>query len=136
MFPVALLSGILFPSIAAEVQASVGDRMNSTGITTLLNTTGAAIGPLVASFVLLPALGYQTSLICCAAGVCFAQHHSLDRTRSSGRCAGQLGSSLVTLWVALILGLVFFPYDAPKRISNMRAVHTKGTIRAKCWRAL
>ena len=68
MFPVALLSGILFPVIAAEVQASVSDRMNCTGITALLNTTGAAIGPLVASFVLLPALGYQTSLICCAAG--------------------------------------------------------------------
>ncbi len=68
MFPVALLSGILFPVIAAEVQASVGDRMNSTGVAALLNTTGAAIGPLVASFVLLPALGYQTSLICCAAG--------------------------------------------------------------------
>src|SRR6266496_3594670 len=68
MFPVALVSGILFPAIAAEIQASVGDRMNSTGVTALLNTTGAAIGPLVASFVLLPALGYQTSLICCAAG--------------------------------------------------------------------
>src|SRR5262245_59129868 len=35
MFPVAFLSGILFPSIAACVQAKVGDRMNSTGITTL-----------------------------------------------------------------------------------------------------
>ena len=30
MFPVALLSGILFPCIAAGVQASVADRMNST----------------------------------------------------------------------------------------------------------
>src|SRR4030095_13319196 len=38
VLPVALLSGILFPSIAAEVQASVGDRMNSTAIVTLLNT--------------------------------------------------------------------------------------------------
>ncbi len=68
MLPVALVSGILFPSIAAEVQASVGNRMNSTGISALFNTTGAAIGPMVASFVLLPALGYQRSLICCAAG--------------------------------------------------------------------
>jgi hypothetical protein len=42
--------------------------MNSTELTALLNTTGATIGPLVASFVLLPAVGYQTSLICCAAG--------------------------------------------------------------------
>src|SRR5215472_14530983 len=36
MFPAALVSGILFPVIAAEVQASVGDRMNSTGLTALL----------------------------------------------------------------------------------------------------
>ena len=68
MFPVALLSGVLFPIIAAEVQASVGDRMNSTGLATLLNTVGAAVGPLVATLVLLPTLGYQWSLICCAAG--------------------------------------------------------------------
>ena len=57
MFPVALVSGILFPSIAASVQATVDDRMNSTGITTLFNTMGAAFGPLLASFVLLPASG-------------------------------------------------------------------------------
>jgi spermidine synthase len=68
MFPVALLSGMLFPSIVARVQASLGDRMNSTGVATLVNTTGAAIGPLVASFVLLPAIGYQWSLLICAAG--------------------------------------------------------------------
>ena len=66
MFPVALLSGILFPSFAAKVQESVSDRMNSAGITTLFNTTGAAIGPLLASFVLLPAVGYQWSLLLCA----------------------------------------------------------------------
>jgi magnesium-transporting ATPase (P-type) len=30
MFPIALVSGILFPVIAAEVQTSVGNRMNST----------------------------------------------------------------------------------------------------------
>src|SRR6478609_11495272 len=68
MFPVALISGVLFPSIAANVQASVGDRMNSTGITALPNTAGAALGPLIAIFVLLPGVGYQWSLIFCAGG--------------------------------------------------------------------
>src|SRR5437588_5470304 len=56
MFPVAVLSGILFPLIAAQVQTSVGDRMNSTGITTLVNTAGAAVGPLLASFIWLQLL--------------------------------------------------------------------------------
>ncbi len=108
MFPVALLSGILFPVIAAEVQASVGDRMNSTGVTALLNTTGAAIGPLVASFVLLPALGYQTSLICCAAGYALLSLSVTERAAWSFR--RPVGIIVVALWAILILGLVFFPY--------------------------
>jgi spermidine synthase len=66
MFPVSFLSGILFPTLVALVQASVDDRMNSTGITTLFNTAGAAAGPLIASFTLLPNLGLQWSLVLCA----------------------------------------------------------------------
>src|SRR5437879_13588706 len=68
MFPVAFLSVILFPAIAARVQESVPSRMNSLGITTLFNTAGGAIGPLLAGFVLLPKLGFQSSLIICAVG--------------------------------------------------------------------
>src|SRR5438445_6103388 len=56
MFPASLLSGILFPTIVALVQASAENRMNSTGIATLFNTTGAAAVPPIASFVLLPAI--------------------------------------------------------------------------------
>jgi spermidine synthase len=67
MFPVAFLSGVLFPAIAARVQENVPSRMNSLGITTLFNTAGAAIGPLLAGFVLLPKFGFQSSLIICAA---------------------------------------------------------------------
>jgi spermidine synthase len=108
MFPVALLSGILFPVIAAEVQVSVGDRMNSAGLATLLNTTGAAIGPLVASFVLLPTLGYQTSLICCAVG--YALLNLVVSERAAWSFRRPVGIILVALWVILTLGLVFFPY--------------------------
>ena len=73
MFPVSFLSGILFPTIVALVQANVEDRMNSTGITTLFNTAGAAAGPLIASFTLLPTFGLQWSLVLCAVSVCFAR---------------------------------------------------------------
>jgi spermidine synthase len=66
MFLVAFVSGILFPAIAGRVQETIGSRMNSVGITTLFNTAGAAIGPLLAGFILLPQLGFQTSLIICA----------------------------------------------------------------------
>ena len=67
-FPVALISGTIFPLIAARVQTSVGDRMNSTGLTTLFNTSGAALGLLLASFFLLPtwlASSGAASVICC-----------------------------------------------------------------------
>src|SRR5438477_2377075 len=59
MFPVSSLSGILFPPSAANIQVSVGDRMNSTGITTLCNTAGADFGQLLVSFLLVPQFGYQ-----------------------------------------------------------------------------
>ncbi|PYK35364.1 MAG: hypothetical protein DME58_01505, partial [Verrucomicrobia bacterium] len=108
MFPAAFVSGILFPVIAAEVQTRVGDRMNSTGVAALLNTTGAAIGPLLASFVLLPALGYQTSLICCAAG--YALLSLLVSERAAWSVRRPVGIIVVSLWAILILGLVFFPY--------------------------
>lgn len=108
MFPVALVSGILFPSIAAEVQASVGDRMNSAGVVTLLNTTGAAIGPLLAVFVLLPGLGYQWSLISCVGGYVLLSIFATERAAWSLR--RPVGVAVVMLWVAVVLGLVLFPY--------------------------
>ena len=109
MFPVSFLSGMVFPSIVARIQVEVTDRMNSTGIATLLNTGGAAIGPLLATFVLLPFLGYQTSLICCAAAYALLSIIVTERALCSLR--RPIGIILVTLWIALLLGLVFFPYQ-------------------------
>jgi Spermidine synthase len=83
MFPVSFLSGILFPTIVALVQASVEDRMNSTGITTLFNTAGAAVGPLIASFTLLPNLGLQWSLVLCAVAYALLAALSAKQTASS-----------------------------------------------------
>jgi spermidine synthase len=131
MFPVAFVSGILFPSIAASVQAGVGDWMNSTGITTLFNTIGAAVGPLLASFVLLPGIGYQWSLIACAIGYAllsalagFAKRRHvaalqarqgesvLRRTWILPRSPKHNVASLplIGLWVVFILILAIFPY--------------------------
>jgi spermidine synthase len=108
MFPVSVLTGMLFPAIVTRVQREVSDRMNSTGIATLLNTTGAAIGPMVATFVLLPALGYQASLICCAVG--YALLSVVVTERSAWSVRRPAGIVVVALSVAFIFGLVFFPY--------------------------
>jgi len=108
MFPVAFLSGILFPSIVARVQASVGDRMNSTGLTTLFNTTGAAAGPLLASFVVLPSVGFQWGLLLCAAS--YALLALLVSERSSWSFRRPIGLILIGLWAAVILILAMFPF--------------------------
>jgi predicted membrane-bound spermidine synthase len=108
MFPVAFLSGILFPSIVARVQASVGDRMNSTGLTTLFNTTGAAAGPLLAGFALLPTIGFQLSLIFCALG--YALLGILVSERSGWSFRRPIGLIIIGLCTVLILILAIFPY--------------------------
>jgi spermidine synthase len=121
MFPVAFLSGILFPSIAASVQAAVGDRMNSTGIATLSNTMGAALGPLLASFVLLPMIGYQWSLIACAAGYALLSIVAAFAVRQPGAASktwtlprapkhGVASAVLIGLWIVLAFVLAIFPY--------------------------
>jgi predicted membrane-bound spermidine synthase len=108
MFPVAFLSGALFPTIAACVQASVRDRMNSIGITTLFNTAGAATGPLLASFVLLPSIGFQWSLILCTAAYALLTLLCVERSAWSFR--EPLSYTLAALYAALILIIAIFPY--------------------------
>src|SRR5438477_2921479 len=108
MFPASFLSGILFPTIVALVQASAEDRMNSTGITTLFNTTGAAVGPLIASFVLLPAIGYQWSLLICAAG--YVLLGILVSEGSSWSIRRPIGVATIAFCGTAILLFAIFPY--------------------------
>ena len=108
MFPVAFLSGMLFPSIVALVQSSVESRINSVGITTLFNTSGAAAGPLIASFVLLPSIGFERTLILCATG------YALLAAAMSGREGWSAkrphGAAMLGLGTVFILFVIFFPY--------------------------
>lgn len=111
MFPVAVLSGVLFPAIVAEVQARVSDHMNSTGITTLFNTAGAAIGPLLASFVMLPGIGFQSSLILCAVAYALLSLLVTERdVLAFVRKPAPARIAVIGLWAAILLLLVFFPY--------------------------
>jgi spermidine synthase len=112
MFPTAFLSGILFPSVAARVQTMVEDRMNSTGITTLFNTTGAAAGPLLASFIILPSVGFQWGLIICAAAYALLGLLASDGSTFSIK---PLGLSVAALLAALILIIALFPYDRAEK---------------------
>jgi len=108
VLPVALLSGILFPAIVAGVQTTAGDCMNSTGITTLFNTTGAAFGPFFASFILLPSIGYQWSLISCAAA--YALLGIFVSRCSTWSFRQPMSLVIMGLCAAMILLLAIFPY--------------------------
>jgi len=108
MLPVAFLSGILFPSLVAKVQGSMGDRMNSTGITTLFNTAGSAVGPLLASFVLLPRVGYQWSLLLCTGGYFLLS--VIVSERSSWSVGQPVGRLTIALCAGAILLMAILPY--------------------------
>ena len=108
MFPVAFLSGALLPAIVTVVQSEVTSRMNSTGLTILFNTIGAAVGPLLTGFVLLPWLGFQSSLIFCAATYAgLAVLTSQKQLWSPRRLPGIV---MVSLSGVFILILVIFPH--------------------------
>jgi spermidine synthase len=123
MFPAALLSGILFPCIATTVQTAVGDRMNSAGVATLFNTIGAAFGPLLASFLLLPLIGYQWSLVACAASyallsiVCaFAVRSGTPGSPSARAPKNTIAFGvLIVLWIILALAFAIFPYGRSEK---------------------
>jgi spermidine synthase len=108
MFPVSFLSGILFPTIVALVQASVEDRMNSTGITTLFNTAGAAVGPLIASFALLPSVGLQWSLVACA--VAYALLAALSGEQTTLSFKRPIKFAIAALYAAVVLLITIVRY--------------------------
>ena len=108
MFPVAFLSGALLPAVATCIQSEVTDRTNSTGLTIFFNTIGAAGGPLLAGFVLLPRLGFQSSLIVCAVG--YAGLALLTTQKQSWSPRRLSGIAMISLSVAFVLILAIFPY--------------------------
>src|SRR5260370_16345093 len=109
MFPVAFLSGALLPAIVTCVQSDVSGRMNSAGLTILFNTIGAAVGPLLAAFVLLPRLGFQTSLILAAAA--YATLALLTSQKSNWSLRRLSGIAKLFLGAAFIVTLSIFSYS-------------------------
>lgn len=131
MFPVAFLSGALLPLIVTCVQSEVPGRMNSAGLTILFNTIGAAGGPLLAGFVLLPRLGFQSSLILFA-GV-YAALAALASQKQSWSLRRLPGIVTVSLSAVFILILSIFPYHRDEvHFANARSRYqTDGSVLIK-----
>jgi predicted membrane-bound spermidine synthase len=60
-FPVSFLSGAFFTLAGAELRERVASSQASAGLLILFNTFGAAVGAIVAGFLLVPSLGVEKS---------------------------------------------------------------------------
>jgi len=131
MFPVAFLSGALLPAIVTCVQSHVSSRMNSAGLTILFNTIGAALGPLLAGFLLLPRLGFQTSLILSAAAYAMLTLLTSQKSDWSLRRVSRIPMFL--LGAVFIATLAIFPYhrDEIHFANAIRPFETDGSILVK-----
>jgi spermidine synthase len=131
MFPVAFLSGILLPTVVTCVQSEVAGWMNSTGLTILFNTMGAALGPLIAGFILLPRLGFQSSLIFCA--TLYAALAVLTTQKQSWSVRRLSGIATVSLSAGFVLILLSFPYqrDETHFANARRPYETDGSVLIK-----
>jgi predicted membrane-bound spermidine synthase len=108
----ALLSGVIFVLLSAALRTRrAGSDAAAAGWFLLANTLGAAAGPLIAGFVLLPDLGMERSLFVLAAGYATAGGLILA---SGGLLARSARSALVFSGAAATLSLALFPFGAMK----------------------
>jgi spermidine synthase len=108
MFPVSLLSGMLFALLAERLHEHVPEAVRAAGWLTLANTVGAALGSALAGFLLLPIVGMEGSFLALGAayaGVALLAHAPAHEDPVA--TPGRLGPLAV---FALALALVLFPF--------------------------
>jgi spermidine synthase len=105
MLPVSLASGIFFPLVGAALRGRVGSDIGAAGVLTFVNTIGAAIGSLLAGFLLLPVLGIEKSffaiaIVYAAIGLLLMWRPVKGRPANVGYVAG----------LACIVAMAMFPF--------------------------
>ena len=102
MFPVSFISGMFFPLVGAALRTELTSEIATAGTLTLVNTMGAAVGSLVAGFVLLPLLGIERGFF--AIGSLYAL---------VGIVVGRLWRAPLAVYasaVAAVIALALFPF--------------------------
>jgi predicted membrane-bound spermidine synthase len=107
MLPVSMVSGMLFTLLGEAVQRETGGDARAVGLLTLANTSGAALGSLLAAFVLLPYLGLERSFF--AAALAYAAVALLAWGR------GPSGTWRLGGWAAALALLGAFPFGLMER---------------------
>ena len=98
MLPVSLASGIFFPLVGAALRRGIGSDIGTAGVLTLVNTIGAAIGSLVAGFLLLPVLGIEKSFFAIAAVYAAIGLLLFERARVAAWAAAVAGAIALALF--------------------------------------
>jgi len=108
MFPVSFLSGIFFTLVGAALRNHLASETAATGVLTLANTTGAALGSLAGGFVFLPIVGMERSFFILA--VLYGAIGLLMMRRSLGPRRVAYAAATVFL-----VGLALFPFGLMKK---------------------
>ncbi len=125
MFPVSLLSGILFTFTGAALNRHISPDTHAAGLLALANTIGAGIGALATGFVLLPLLGMERATLILALCYCIVallvsgarlktRGSLLVRVRKYRAYYGLLGAYLITV-ISFPFGRMenaYFPFVA------------------------
>jgi predicted membrane-bound spermidine synthase len=101
--PTSVVSGVLFTVIGHSMARRGGLPVRAAAAVGLANTLGAAGGPLVASFVLLPALGMERMLFAAACGYGALAAMALDGPMLARRAR-------VAAAIACVAALAAFPF--------------------------
>lgn len=120
MLPTSLLSGALFTLMGMAVRAQGRGATSAAGAVAFANTAGAMVGPLIATFVMLPGLGIERTILTLAAG------YGLVALLAAGK-AGPLGEAsrraVALRWLAAVTFGAFialFPFGLMKNHLSLR----------------
>ena len=116
MFPAAFVSGMAFTTLGEAFHREVGDRARSAGLVAMANTLGAMAGPLVAGFVLIPAVGMELSLFFLCA--LYAVPAALCVGRAAPWPWPRTSRLLLASCLAFVLFLAVFPFGAVRASLN------------------
>jgi spermidine synthase len=113
MFPTSLISGILFTLIGAAVHEDIGGSVETTGLLTMVNTTGATLGAALAGFLLLPNIGMEKSLF--GLSISYASVALLSVRRSHFPSIGRNGYSSVAAAIVFAFLVLWFPFGSMRQ---------------------
>ncbi len=111
VFPVSLLSGILFTMAADAAHRKILGSIETTGRFTLANTLGATLGSLLGGFVLLPLLGMEKAFFIIALGYGMLTLLVLPERFRPEKSALPLVASAVLFLVCIVL----FPFGSMQK---------------------